>query len=101
MRHYESLMDALEDLKRRGYSLDFRREPTCLYCYVFDLWISPDQFNIDEVYRFEGDSNIDDSCVLYAISSYSGMKGVLIDSYGVYAEYLTFEIARRIEVNYL
>ncbi len=99
MRHYESMIDALSDLKHRGYSLDFKKEPTCLYCYVFDLWLTPEQFNIDEVYRFEEDSN--DSYVVYAISSYSGMRGTLVDSIGVYAEHMTFEMAQKMDVRYL
>lgn len=100
MKTYESLVDALADLKNRGYNLDFRKEPECIYCYVFDLWLTPEQFNVDEVHRFEEGSNPDDSSVVYAISSYSGMKGTLIDSYGVYAEHMTFEMAQKLEVNY-
>ncbi|HLT73236.1 MAG TPA: hypothetical protein VKZ75_11325, partial [Cyclobacteriaceae bacterium] len=97
MRTYESLVDALADLKNRGYNIDFRKDPRWLYCYVFDLWITPEQFNVDEVYRFEHDSNPDDSAVVYAISSYSGIKGTLVDSYGVYAEHMTFEMAQKFE----
>lgn len=44
MRTYESLVDALADLKNRGYAIDFRKDPRWLYCYVFDLWITPEQF---------------------------------------------------------
>ena len=101
MKPYETLVDALDDLKNRGYILDFRKDPKCLYCNVFDLWITPEQFSVDEVHRFEGESNPDDSCVVYAISSHSGMKGTLVDSFGVYAEYVTFEMARKFAVNYL
>lgn len=100
MRTYESLVDALADLKNRGYAIDFRKDPRWLYCYVFDLWITPEQFNVDEVYRFEEGSDPDDNAVVYAISSYSGIKGTLIDSYGVYAEHMTFEMAQKFEVNY-
>lgn len=100
MRTYESLVDALADLKNRGYNIDFRKDPRWLYCYVFDLWITPEQFNVDEVYRFEHDSNPDDSAVVYAISSYSGIKGTLVDSYGVYADHMTFEMAQKFEINY-
>lgn len=100
MRTYESIVEALDDLKSRGYGIDFRRDPAWVYCYVFDLWITPEQFNVDEVHRFEGSSNPADSAVVYAISSYSGLKGTLIDSYGVYAEQMTFEMARKFEVNY-
>jgi hypothetical protein len=100
MKTYESIIDALTDLKERGYTLEFIREPLCLYCYVFDLWLTPEQFNVDEIHRFEENSDPGDNAVVYAISSYTGMRGTLIDSYGVYAEYVTFEMARKFENNY-
>ena len=100
MKTYESLIDALADLKTRGYKLDFRKEPTCVFCYALDLWIAPEQFNIDEFYRFEENSNPSDSCVLYAISSYTGIKGTLVDAYGVYAENMAFHMAQKLETNY-
>lgn len=100
MKPYESLIDALTDLKNKGYTVDFKKEPTCLYCYALDLWIAPEQFNVDEVHRFEENSNPDDSSVLYAISSYNGIKGTLVDAYGVYAENVNFDMARKLEKNY-
>ncbi|HEY8510388.1 MAG TPA: phosphoribosylpyrophosphate synthetase [Cyclobacteriaceae bacterium] len=101
MRTYETLSDALVDLKKRGYNIDFRKDPKWIYCYVYDLWFTPEEFNVDEFYRFEENSDPADNAIVYAISSYSGMKGTLIDSYGVYAEYMTFEMAQKFEVNYL
>lgn len=86
MKTYESLIDALTDLKSRGYNTDFMKKPTCLYCYTLDLWIAPEEFSIDEFYRFDDNSSPDDTSVLYAISSYTGLKGTLVDAYGVYAD---------------
>jgi hypothetical protein len=100
MKTYESLVDALTDLKSRGYEVDFMKEPTCLYCYALDLWIAPEQFNIDEFYRFEENSSPDDTSVLYAISSYTGIKGTLVDAYGVYADSVSFDLAMKLEINY-
>ena len=40
-----------------------------------------DDFVVDEVYRFEGPSNPGDEAVIYAISTSSGRKGVLVDGY--------------------
>ncbi|HEY5822786.1 MAG TPA: phosphoribosylpyrophosphate synthetase [Cyclobacteriaceae bacterium] len=100
MKTYESLVDALADLKKRGYKEDFKQESACVSCYVLDLWIAPEQFNVDEIYRFEANSNPDDNSVLYAISSYTGIKGTLVDAYGVYAESMNFRIAQELEVNY-
>ena len=98
MRTYESLMDALTDLKDRGYSFDFKKEFSSLYCQELNLWIEPEKFNVDEYYRFEEDSDPDDNSIIYAISSIHGVRGVLIDAYGVYAESVSFDMARRLNI---
>jgi hypothetical protein len=99
MTNYESLVDALDDLRKRGYAADFATEQMCLYCGDLDLRLHPEDFNIDEVYRFEGDSSADDSAVLYAITSTSGLKGTLVDGYGIYNDNLSFEMARKLQMH--
>ena len=94
MKTYESLVDALADLKTRGYDEDFDIERTCLYCDGLDLRISPGDCHVDEVHRFEENSNPGDNAVLYAISSTNGVKGTLVDAYGTYAEHVDFEKAQ-------
>ena len=100
MKNYVSLVDALNDLKKRGYEADFETEPACIYCGALDLRLYPEEFSVDEVHRFEEDSNPDDNSVLYAISSYAGTKGTLVDGYGVYASNMSFEMARKLQVHH-
>jgi hypothetical protein len=46
--------------------------------------MSPEDFEIDAVFRFESASNPDDQAVLYAISSRENyVKGVLVNGYGI------------------
>jgi hypothetical protein len=96
MKNYESLVDALSDLKKRGYEANFETDTVCLYCGDLDIRLNPEAFNVDEVYRFEGDSNPDDSSIVYAISSNAGVKGTLVDAYGAYSQYLNFEMAQKL-----
>lgn len=98
MKNYQSLVDALTDLKNRGYEADFEIEPNCLYCGDLDLRLQPEEFSVNEVYRFEEDSSPDDSSILYAISSSAGVKGTLVDAYGVYAENMSFEMAQKLRM---
>lgn len=44
-----------------------------------------DQVRINSFYRFEGESDPGDNCVLYAIETSDGVKGMLVDAYGAYA----------------
>lgn len=86
MKKNNSLADALRDLRERGYTNDFTVETFCLYCGDLDMRWDPEQFKVDEEYRFEGDAAHDDGdTVVVAITSTTGIKGLLVDSYGSYA----------------
>lgn len=80
MKGYKSLEDAMTDLDRRGYTASFEEEHFCLYCRDLSLRLSPEEFEVDEVYRFEKEEESEENCVLYAISSSAGLKGVMVDS---------------------
>ncbi|HET6993938.1 MAG TPA: phosphoribosylpyrophosphate synthetase [Chitinophagaceae bacterium] len=97
MKSYESLIEALDDLKKRGYEADFELQSNCLYCNTLDLRLYEEDFNIDEVYRFEGESNPDDSAVVYAMTSPTGVKGTIVDGYGASASNISFEFARKLQ----
>ncbi|MBI1767493.1 MAG: phosphoribosylpyrophosphate synthetase [Bacteroidetes bacterium] len=98
MKNFETLSEAITDLKIRGYSNDFNLHPEWIECPPLNLKLKPDEFHVDEVHRFEGATNPDDSAVLYAISS-SRLKGVLVDAYGVYAESLSNEMIDRLKID--
>ncbi|ADR22077.1 hypothetical protein MATR_02890 [Marivirga tractuosa] len=99
MKTYETLSEALKDLKERGYSNDFNLKPHCIECPADKLELHPEQFEVKEVYRFEGMSNPDDNSILYAIKSTDGLKGVLVDAYGVYSEALSEAMINKLVVN--
>ncbi|MBK7382430.1 MAG: phosphoribosylpyrophosphate synthetase [Flavobacteriales bacterium] len=88
MYNYDTVTEAIQGLKQRGYSLDFnvQREKECLICHAPALNLSADDFRIDEVYRFEGDSDPGDEMVVYAVSSdRHHAKGTLVNAYGTYS----------------
>lgn len=86
MKSYDNLVEALNDLNKRGYTIDFNLCDDKIECPRLQLQLSPEAFEVDETYRFEGMSNPDDNSILYAISSGTDVKGVLVDAYGMYAE---------------
>ncbi len=96
MKDYSNLIEALDDLKLRGFKNDFNLKPSCLECTALQLQLHPEDFEVKELYRFEGDSTPDDNSILYAIESKEGVKGVLIDAYGTYAESISLEMANKL-----
>lgn len=98
MYTYDTLSQALNDLQNRGFSYDFNLLENCIECKAKQSLYNPAQFNVVEVYRFEGMTNPDDSSVLYAIETEDGLKGTLIDAYGAYAESLTPELVAKLNI---
>jgi len=101
MKYYNTSLEALLDLKDRGYTADFAIESACIHCPQLNLRLAPGEFSIDEYYRFEGMTSPDESSVVYAISSPTGVKGTLIDAYGAYAENLDFDMAKKLTIKHL
>jgi hypothetical protein len=78
--------------------LDFNLKPDCIACKAPNIQLYPDEFIIDKFFRFEGASNPDDNAIVYAISSKDGLKGTLVDAYGVYADSLTTEMIKKLKI---
>jgi hypothetical protein len=99
MEVYDSLSVAVNALQARGYTHDFNLHPEWIECQPLRLRLAPEEFHVDEVHRFEGMTNPDDSSILFAISSTSGIKGLLVDAYGVYAESLSPLMIEKLQID--
>lgn len=97
MENYEpTLVETLEKLRKEGYTEDFNIRFDSLICG--EVCLLPSQFEVDQTFRFEGNTNPSDEAILYAISSTDGkMKGVLVNSYGTYADEMTKELVDKLK----
>lgn len=101
MHVYDTITDALTDLDSCVYNLDFNLTAESLACKSVNLFLTPEEFEIEEVYRFEGMTYPADSSVVYTISSYVGnLKRVLVNGYGVYAENISPELLNKLKIHY-
>ena len=97
MENYDTLVAALAGLKGRGYPLDFNVAFDNITCAENGLCLNPQEFEIKEVYRFEGDTNPDDEDVVYAVESKDGkLKGVLVNAYGIYSDPVSDEMLQKL-----
>lgn len=91
------MIEALDALKKKGYTHDFNIHNNALHASQGDITLSPRDFQIDKVYRFEGISDPDDMSILYAISAPNhNVKGVFINGYGVYADDISEELLKKL-----
>jgi quercetin dioxygenase-like cupin family protein len=97
---FGTLSETINGLIKSGYTHDFNIQDECLVCPQTDTILSPDEFQIDKVYRFEGVSNPEDQSILYAISSAKfGIKGTLVNGYGISADEATSKMIEKLQTN--
>ncbi|HUR66473.1 MAG TPA: hypothetical protein VMZ03_08970 [Chitinophagaceae bacterium] len=94
---YDTVSEAVNELKKRGYAMDFNLSENCIICHAdrFDV----NDFEIVETYRFEGNTDPSDEAVVYAIESVDGKRGVLVNGYGISAEGMSSEMAKKLSMN--
>lgn len=78
--HYATISEAIEQLRKQGFTLDFNLKENRLKVNEQDY--SADEFEIVDLYRYEGPSDPADEAAVYALASPSGVKGVLVTGYG-------------------
>ena len=96
MHAYDTLTEAIDALRKQGFSQDYNLKSDRLHCQPDNVELHPADFDVVDVYRFEGMTDPGDETVLYAIEAKNGNKGMLVDAYGVYAESITPEMAQKL-----
>ena len=77
-----TLATTLKVLDAQGFVTQFQVTAEGLKSLTTQHIYKPEQVKIVDFHRFEGESNPDDSSILYAIETNSKERGTLIDSYG-------------------
>ena len=84
-KRYTNMVDALEELKKRGFTANFEFLGQTFRDVDSGRTFKAEELTIVEHYRFEGASDPDDMSVVYAIESDDGLKGIVADAFGLYA----------------
>lgn len=79
----ETMSEAISRLERAGYDGSFMTEEGGLRCAVCGGWHPAGDVAIDEIVRFEGDSDPADEAVLFALHcGHCEAKGTYVSGYG-------------------
>ncbi len=101
MENYDTVVGALNGLKARGYKIDFNLAFDSIKCSENKICLNPNDFEITEVYRFEGDSNPSDEDVVYAVESKDGkLKGTISSAFGTYSDVLSNVMMRKLSMHH-
>ncbi|MBK8489072.1 MAG: hemerythrin domain-containing protein [Bacteroidetes bacterium] len=101
IKNYDTVTEALAALNERGYTHDFSVADgeDCIVCHKHQLKLSPDDFSIDEFYRFEGQSDPGDEMIVYALSSDKfKIKGTIVNAFGIYADDVSDTLIEKLSV---
>lgn len=94
-----TLSGTIAALREKGYTEDFNLQQQCLECRNGQYRIFHNEFAVDQFYRFEGPSDPADLAILYAISSDKyGLKGVLVNGYGIYSDEVADEMLSKLKI---
>jgi len=100
MEEMTTMTEVIDKLRSEGYAEDFNLQQNCLVCRNGHYSVFHDEFVIDKVYRFEGDSDPADEATVYAISSPKyDIKGILVNGAGIYTEAMTDEMLRSLKMD--
>jgi hypothetical protein len=92
-----TLSSVLTQLESRGYTTQFKAVEAGLLSLQSHHTFKPDELRVAHFYRFEGESNQDDSAILYAIETKTNEKGTLVDGYGPSADTLVGDFMQQVE----
>ena len=71
MYHYATVSKALDELKEKGFTVDYNLQEE-------RIKNGADEFEIEHIYRYEGQTDPGDEATVYGIRSKTGEKGVYV-----------------------
>ena len=92
--HYATVTEAIRELRKQGFLVDFNLKENSLE--ADSAKFTSEEFEILDVYRYEGDSDPADEATVYAIESQSGLKGILVTGYGVSSDTVSAQMLRKL-----
>ena len=93
--HYGTISEAIKAFRERGFILDFNSSENCLICD--DQQFMPEDFEIVDVFRYEGNTDPADEAAVYAIQSKSNQKGILVTGYGASSDSMSSELLTKFQ----
>ena len=96
--HYATVSEAIEKLHQQGYVLDFSLQTGKLV--AGDKIYFAEEFEIADLYRYEGASDPADEATVYALVSKTGLKGLLVSGYGVSSDSASEETLKHLHYKY-
>src|SRR5262245_284625 len=93
-----TLDETIADLNRRGFTGHFGITADGLREFGSGVTFRATELRICDCFRFEGSSDPGDMAIVYVIESETGVRGTLIDAFGVYSDPAISEFMMRVAI---
>jgi hypothetical protein len=97
---YLTVACAVDDLTRRGFTEDFRAVDGKLRAIRTGETITSEDLVVREYHRFEGISDPDDMAIVYGVEAKNGLRGTVVDAFGVYSDPALGAIMARVPISH-
>jgi hypothetical protein len=95
----QTLSEAMRALQSRGYVDDFRAQAGQLKALVAKCAFSPSELVVDEVHRFEGETDLDEEMTIFALSHLaSAIMGTYVVAFGSKMDPLDAEMVEKLKI---
>lgn len=92
---YGTVSEAINNFKKQGFTIDFNLTENCFVCDDNNKY-ALEEFEIIEMYRYDGSPEPGDDAIIYALESKSGLKGILMTE-GIYSDQKTQKMIDKLE----
>lgn len=82
----KTMVSCTNMLNTLGFATQFKAYREGLMSLATKVVYFPEEVEIVDFFRFEGESDPEDSAILYAIETICGERGTLTDAYGMYSD---------------
>lgn len=97
---FDTVTEALQWLNQQGFTENFNLDQNCIRYNNKTQSMSPEEFKIEYLFRFEGDTDPGDEDIVYGIvSEIYNIKGVLTSAFGIYADAVSAEMIKKLSTH--
>lgn len=97
---FDTVTEALQWLSTQGFTENFNLDENCIRYNNNTQSMSPEEFSIEYLFRFEGDTDPGDEDIVYGIVSDTfNIKGVLTSAFGIYADSISTEMIKKLSTH--
>lgn len=93
----QTVSQVLERLEREGYTEDFKAHRKGMRVIPSNIEIDPEVLYVDKIYRFEGETDLDDEEIVFALRCpVHNIKGTYLVAFGPMMDPLDSDIVQRL-----